>query len=85
MLHSRYVKFGNDTGSVEMLAGQALSDGVGPHPLFRGVRRVEIAGVGPLKVERVEGGVRVGGSSITVGFDGASATVDAQTVVIHTR
>lgn len=80
VLHTRYVKLGNDSGSVEMLAGQALSEGVGPHPLFQGVRRVEIAGVGELRVERMGRWGRLLGQGLKAAFVDGKWHQDGQIV-----
>ena len=50
LLHTRFVSIGNDAckataideGGVDV---EVLTDGVGPHPLFNGLRRAEVAGL----------------------------------------
>jgi hypothetical protein len=50
VLHSRWLRLGNDRGTMEILGANAVTEGVGPHPLFNGVRRVTVVGL----VERPE-------------------------------
>lgn len=45
VLHERWLKLGNRTGSLEVLDREALTEAVGPHPLFNGVRRITLTGV----------------------------------------
>ena len=42
VLHSRFLKLSNGQGELEVLDARALTDGLGTHPLFQGVRRVTI-------------------------------------------
>lgn len=45
VLHTRFVKLGNDGGTLEVLGRGALSESAGAHPLFNGVRVVTITGL----------------------------------------
>lgn len=50
LLHTRFLRLGNDAGQLEAIDSQsididALTEGIGPHPLFNGVRRTVIAGL----------------------------------------
>ncbi len=50
LLHARFVRLGNDLGQLEMIDDEgadliAHTTGLGEHPLFNGVGRVEIAGL----------------------------------------
>ena len=60
LLHTRFVQLGNDSGKIEAIDSEgtdleALTEGIGPHPLFNGVRRAAIAGL-PKPEIRSEGG-----------------------------
>jgi hypothetical protein len=51
LLHSRFVAIGNETCKATAIGEdgvdiEALTEGVGPHPLFNGIRRAVIAGLG---------------------------------------
>jgi hypothetical protein len=75
VLHTRFVKLGGSTGSVEVLGRGALSEAAGAHPLFNGVRRVTITGLDKEPVVRDENGeVAVSAPGVTVRFRGASVT-----------
>jgi hypothetical protein len=45
VLHSRWLKLGNQAGAVEVLGHVALTRAAGDHPLFNGVRRLTVAGL----------------------------------------
>jgi len=45
VLHRRYLKLGNDAGSIEVLGHSALTVAAGQHPLFNGVRSLSITGL----------------------------------------
>lgn len=45
ILHTRFLKLGNEHGALEMLGGTALTEAAGSHPLFEGIRRVTLAGL----------------------------------------
>jgi hypothetical protein len=45
VLHSRFMRAGNERGTVEVLGRQAVTRAAGEHPLFNGVREVVIAGL----------------------------------------
>lgn len=45
ILHRRWVKLGNEGGTVEVLDREALSEGAGEHPLFNGVRKLTVTGL----------------------------------------
>lgn len=45
LLHTRYLIAGNDRGSLTVLGGSALTEGIGPHPLFDGISRITVAGI----------------------------------------
>lgn len=50
VLHTRFLKLGNDGGEIEVVDGPdadvvALTQAAGKHPLFNGIRRVTVAGL----------------------------------------
>jgi hypothetical protein len=45
ILHRRWVKLGNERGTVEVLDRESLSEGAGEHPLFNGLRKLTIPGL----------------------------------------
>ncbi len=71
VLHTRYLKLGNDRGELEMLDQQGLTLAAGKHPLWDGVARFTIAGlkVKPVLTRLADGKWRIQAT----GLDGAFA------------
>ena len=84
VLHVRWIKLGNASGSVEVLDDRCLTESAGKHPLFEGVRRATIdLSSEPRAVETPEA-VKISAEGITLEFKGAhlSRVGQALTVVI---
>jgi hypothetical protein len=84
VLHRRFVKLGNDAGEFESLNQEALTESAGSHPLFSGVRRVTVTGLGELPAVDETGGavaLRVGELHLT--FRGATVARDGQRITIR--
>lgn len=82
-LHTRFLRLGRDGGELRVIdeAGadlDALTEAVGPHPLFNGIRRVTVAGL-----SRPE--VRVAGTSVVVDAPGLTATFEHAHVRVGER
>jgi hypothetical protein len=77
LLHQRFLRLGNDSGSLELLGGQALTAPAGAHPLFTGVARAEFHGLDELEVDEAGPGVRLAGDNFTLDFSGASVSQTA--------
>jgi hypothetical protein len=45
VLHTRFLKLGNSSASLEVLNRRALTEAAGEHPLFNGVRRLTVTGL----------------------------------------
>jgi hypothetical protein len=45
VLHTRFLKLGNSSASLEVLNRSALTEAAGAHPLFNGVRRLTVTGL----------------------------------------
>lgn len=76
LLHTRLLKLGNDGGELEMLDREAadleaLTEAAGAHPLFNGVARVTVAGVGDAHATSQDGTVRVEAPGLRLEFRGA--------------
>jgi hypothetical protein len=62
VLHTRWIKLGNGSGTCEVLGRPSLTEAAGEHPLFQGVRRLVVTGLTePMIVENggtltIEGG-----------------------------
>ena len=71
VLHTRFVKLGNSSGTVEVLGRRCLTESAGKHPLFEGVRRATIALSAEPPVEETPEVVRVSSDGISLEFRGA--------------
>ena len=67
ILHTRFVKLGNDSGALEVMGSTALTEAAGPHPLFSGVRRLILAGL------EAEPQVDIEGEHVVISLPGFSA------------
>lgn len=71
VLHTRFLRLGNGAGKLAVLDAAALTEGVGPHPLFQGVRRVVLTGMDEPVVTEADGTVRLRAPGVTLQFKGA--------------
>ncbi|MEO5824396.1 MAG: hypothetical protein ABIR59_00740 [Gemmatimonadales bacterium] len=88
VLHSRFLRLGNDAGAITMLdeAGadlDALTSAHGAHPLFNGIDRVEVAGLADPRVEVVGDTLRVKVVGLSAEFLGATVSRSEKTVVVR--
>lgn len=74
VLHSGYVKLGNEAGAIEVIGRAALTEAAGAHPLFNGVRSLTITGLENEPTIETTDGVA------TLTADGVSATLHGATV-----
>lgn len=74
VLHTRWLKLGNDDGTVEVLGRAALTESAGAHPLFNGVRALTVAGLAS------EPNVTEANGIITVEAEGVSAELHGAAV-----
>jgi hypothetical protein len=84
VLHKRFLRVGSEAGTVEIMGGVVLTEGVGPHPLFNGVRRMLLTGL------REEPSVATDEARVTVttpccvaDLSGAVVSVSDSTVTIR--
>lgn len=83
VLHTRFVKLGNDGGQVEVMGQTSLSDGIGTHPLFNGLKTLQVTGLPPPIVQQTDGGVTVTADGLALSFKKATATISGETVRIR--
>ena len=74
VLHTRFVKLGNDAGSIQVLGRASLTDAAGAHPLFNGVKQLTVTGLSTAP------DVNVRGDTVTVSADGISGEFRRATV-----
>ncbi len=81
VLHTRWIKLGNDSGSLEVLGRRCLTESAGKHPLFEGVRRATVTGLpSEPQVEETAGAVKVTAKGLTLEFRGARVERSARTL-----
>jgi hypothetical protein len=87
-LHTRYLRLGNAAGEVQAIDEanadiEALTEGVGPHPLFNGVRSATIVGLAKPEIGTEGGQVALRAPGFSARFKSAVAQVDSATVVVR--
>ncbi len=83
VLHSRYLKLGNEAGTLEMMKGRAVTIGAGPHPLFSGVVTWTIlTGLKP-DVSVENGIVKIEAPGLSGSFRNASIETEGERIVIR--
>lgn len=90
ILHERFLRLSNDRAEIEMVRSgdssmEALSQGVGPHPLFNGVRRLTVAGLSEREVRNDGKQVTIRAPGLTARFEGAELREVGRDVVISWR
>jgi hypothetical protein len=84
VLHTRWLKLGNDAGVVEVLGHASLSKAAGEHPLFNGVRRLTVTGLaGEPAVTEANGVVTVQAPGITAQLRGATVERAGRTTTVR--
>jgi hypothetical protein len=83
VLHTRWMKVGNQSGELEALDHASLTEGVGPHPLFNGAHRFIVTGLAPISLNEKDGKVTIETSGVKGTFSGASVTTEGQRVVVR--
>lgn len=83
ILHTRWVKLGNKSGEIEIMNHASLTEGVGPHPLFNGEKRLIVTGLGPVSFTDKDGKVAISSDAAKGVFAGASVTQQGQVVVVR--
>ena len=84
VLHTRYLKLGNDAGAIEILDRRSLTEGAGAaHPLFNGVRRLTLAGIAvEPEIAESAGKTTINAANIKGEFRGARLERAGQTLNI---
>lgn len=77
VLHTRYLKLGQATGSVEVLDLAALTTAAGEHPLFSGIRTLLVTGLsGEPTVRTRRDGIAIEATGLSGVFTGARVERD---------
>lgn len=84
VLHTRYLKLGNDAGAIEILDRRSLTEGAtAEHPLWGGVRQLTLAGIAsePATLESA-GTTTINAANIKGEFRGARLERAEQTLIL---
>jgi hypothetical protein len=86
VLHTRFLKLGNESGSIEMLGRSSLTEAAGAHPLFNGVRTLTVTGftVEPV-ISQTEGILTISTEGVSAELRGASVDREGQTITVRIR
>jgi hypothetical protein len=77
ILHTRHVKLGNEQSHIEILDHPALTAAAGAHPLFNGVKRVTVTGLGEKPViEEKDGIITITAKPLTARLIAADVEVE---------
>jgi hypothetical protein len=83
VLHTRFVKLGNEAGSIQVLGRSSLTEAAGAHPLFNGVRRLTVTGLSAAPEVNARGDtVTVSAEGISGEFRGAAISREDRRVVV---
>ncbi|MCG8468194.1 MAG: hypothetical protein MJB57_08275 [Gemmatimonadetes bacterium] len=83
VLHERWLQLANEAVELEVLDGSALTHGVGPHPMFDGVDRVEVTGLPEPAIETRGDTTRVVAEALTLAAVGLELEVARDDRVIR--
>lgn len=84
VLHTRFLKLGNEHGDLEVMGDTVLTEGVGPHPLLSGVLRMTLNGFNEEPPIEIDGDrVSVDLPTLKAEFTGAEVEYDEDRVVIR--
>lgn len=79
VLHGRWLRLEGQGGSLEVLDRRALTEAVGPHPLFTGVRRVMVTGLPDApRTDSADGRLRLEAEGLTAELPGATLERDGR-------
>lgn len=84
VLHTRYIRLGNNAGSVEVFGRSSITEAAGAHPLFNGVRSLTVAGLAaePLVTES-DSTVRIRAEGLTADLRAATVQRAGDTVTVR--
>lgn len=82
VLHSRFVRLGNDAGTVEVFGKGSITEAAGAHPLFNGIRLLIVTGLAEPVVTETDGAVTIRGDGLTADFRGATVHRSGDSVTV---
>ncbi|MFW6078318.1 MAG: hypothetical protein ACODAE_01770 [Gemmatimonadota bacterium] len=85
VLHTRFLRLGNDAATIEVMGGTALTAAAGEHPLFDGVRSLLVTGLAaePTVTRGDDGRTVVQAEGVEVSFGEGELLRDGRTVEVR--
>jgi len=84
VLHTRFLKLGNESGALEVMGGTVLTEEVGPHPILNGILRMTLAGLDEEPAVETDGErVTVAIPTLKAEFSGARVEREGARVTIR--
>jgi hypothetical protein len=84
VLHTRYLALKNESATVDVFDGQALTSGTGTHPLFEGVVRVQLTGLAsPPSVRRERDTITIEATGLTVTATNSRLAEDGEKMTLY--
>jgi hypothetical protein len=86
LLHRRWLKLTNNNAAIEILNIESLSQGLGGHPMFNGVRQVIVAGLNALPdIHKTEGKIEFKTENISAEIGQADMEIKGSTLFIRLK
>jgi hypothetical protein len=85
VLHARFLRLGNASGTLEVLGHESLTRAAGAHPLFTGVRELLVRLPAEPEVEQAEDRLVVRAEGLTLALEGARLERSGQELVVRLR
>lgn len=83
VLHTRFLRLGNESGELEAMNRSATTEGTGSHPLFQGIRRATLTGLAKPRVSEAGAHVSVVTPHVTLEFEDAVVVQDDETITVQ--
>lgn len=83
VLHTRFLRLGNDLGSLHVMGAEALTQGIGAHPLFQGVGRVLVTGLTEPHVRADQGHINIQATGFDLDLKNATVVQRESTITVH--
>jgi hypothetical protein len=82
--HSRYIRLGNRTGTVEVFGRSSLTEAAGAHPLFNGIRALTVSGLAsePIVTES-DNMISIKADGLAAEFRGATVQKEGETLTVR--
>ncbi|MEO7996250.1 MAG: hypothetical protein ABI852_02330 [Gemmatimonadaceae bacterium] len=85
VLHTRFLKAGNNLGQIEILNTEALTVSAGVHPIMQGFRSLTVTGLAKPEISDSLGTITVKAPGVSLRFSKSFVQVDSMTVTVKLR